>query len=290
VLEFIAELKSRPKAECTLEGKRIAVLGGGNTAIDGVTQSTRLGAEKVYLVYRRGPEQMGAYDHEVELAKLDGVEFVYWAQPVEIVGQGVAANGDGVTDELLIGEMSALHIFATNMERPVRDGVSPQILQGFQLFNSVGCARCHVPTLATDRRELTYSFPQDDENPFDNVYYESDLHDSPAGFDLTLNGGLVVPQFSDLKRHYMGPGLEETFGHELDGEFITARLWGVADTAPYLHDGRALTLTDAILAHGGEAEDARNDFDALGNLQKQRVLTFLRSLRTPTNPGQDIIQ
>lgn len=88
VLEFIAELKSKPMAEVSLAGKRVAVLGGGNTAIDGVTQSARLGADKVYLVYRRGREQMRAYDHEIELARLDGAEFLTWARPLEIIGEG----------------------------------------------------------------------------------------------------------------------------------------------------------------------------------------------------------
>ncbi|MCC6749054.1 MAG: NAD(P)-dependent oxidoreductase [Deltaproteobacteria bacterium] len=87
VLEFIAELKTRPKAEVSLAGRRVAVLGGGNTAIDGVTQASRLGAAKVYLVYRRGPAQMPAYAHEVELARLDGVELVFCAQPVAVLGE-----------------------------------------------------------------------------------------------------------------------------------------------------------------------------------------------------------
>ena len=54
----------------------------------------------------------------------------------------------------------------------------------------------------------------------------------------------------------MGDGLKEDFeSAEISNrEFITARLWGVADTAPYLHDGRATTLFQAINAHGGEAQ------------------------------------
>ncbi len=85
-LDFIAELKARPRSEVSLVGERVAVIGGGNTAIDAVTQSARLGADKVYLVYRRGREQMRAYDHEVAKATADGVEFVFWAVPIEIEG------------------------------------------------------------------------------------------------------------------------------------------------------------------------------------------------------------
>jgi glutamate synthase (NADPH/NADH) small chain len=84
-LEFIAELKSRPKADVALAGKRIAVIGGGNTAIDAVTQAARLGAERVYLVYRRTRDRMGAYEHEQLLAQQDGGTFVLEAQPVEVI-------------------------------------------------------------------------------------------------------------------------------------------------------------------------------------------------------------
>jgi CxxC motif-containing protein (DUF1111 family) len=87
----------------------------------------------------------------------------------------------------------------------------------------------------------------------------------------------------------MGLGLKETFGHPLDDQFVTARLWGIADTAPYMHDGRATTLTEAILLHGGEALAVRNSFDALSDIHKIAVLTFLRTLRTPTHPAQDLL-
>lgn len=83
-IDFIAKLKTNPN-ELRL-GRRVAVLGGGNTAIDCVTQAVRLGAEEVSLVYRRGPEDMSAYEHEVDLAKMDGVRFVYHAVPVRIAG------------------------------------------------------------------------------------------------------------------------------------------------------------------------------------------------------------
>jgi CxxC motif-containing protein (DUF1111 family) len=63
----------------------------------------------------------------------------------------------------------------------------------------------------------------------------------------------------------------------------------VADTAPYLHDGRATTLTEAILLHGGEALPARNAFAALSDQNRARVITFLRSLRTPTEPAKDLL-
>ncbi len=87
-LDFIAELKADKVRAAAALGKRVLVIGGGNTAIDAVTQSVRLGAEEVTLVYRRGPEDMTAYAHEVELARRDGVHFAFQAQPVAVVGDG----------------------------------------------------------------------------------------------------------------------------------------------------------------------------------------------------------
>lgn len=85
-LDFIAELKSRPRQEMSLAGERVAVIGAGNTAIDAATQSARLGADKVYLVFRRARPHMRAYDHEVALALADGVELVPQTVPASVNG------------------------------------------------------------------------------------------------------------------------------------------------------------------------------------------------------------
>jgi dihydropyrimidine dehydrogenase (NAD+) subunit PreT len=66
-------------------GTRVAVIGGGNTAIDVATAARRLGAETVYMIYRRSREEMSAFDYEYELAKADGVTFVWQAAPVRVV-------------------------------------------------------------------------------------------------------------------------------------------------------------------------------------------------------------
>ena len=73
----------------------------------------------------------------------------------------------------------------------------------------------------------------------------------------------------------------------LDSHFQTARLWGVADTAPYLRDGRATTLAYAIDQHGGEAQTSRDLFDALTDVEKKAIISFLKTLRTPRNPSAD---
>ncbi len=82
-LDFIADVRA---GSVDLSGETVAVIGGGNTAIDAVTQASMLGADRVYLVYRRGPEQMGSYAHDVERARQNGVEFVHWVSPVRLEG------------------------------------------------------------------------------------------------------------------------------------------------------------------------------------------------------------
>jgi dihydropyrimidine dehydrogenase (NAD+) subunit PreT len=84
-MEFIEPTKVHPFAQLTI-GRRIACIGAGNTAIDVVTAAKRLGAEIVHLIYRRGEQDMPAFRYEYDLAKLDGVNFHWHAQPIRIIG------------------------------------------------------------------------------------------------------------------------------------------------------------------------------------------------------------
>jgi hypothetical protein len=211
--------------------------------------------------------------------------FHFGMQPNEVVGEDADADGDGVANEVLVGELSALHIFNVTLERPISEPGGAPSERGAQLFNQIGCANCHVPSLTTDRSSLPVTFPEVPRQPFENVFYEVDLTDAAPGFESVPGAGVRVPLFSDLKRHDLGPDLAEDTGGPLDAFFVTARLWGVVDTSPYLHDGRAMTLSDAILLHGGEAEPARAQFRALTSDERTDLLAFLWTLRTPVSPA-----
>lgn len=89
-LDFIEKVKTRDWKSVPL-GQTIAVIGAGNTAIDAVTQARRLGAGKVVMVYRKTRNDISAYDYEFELAKKDGVEFVWQAAPVGILADETGA-------------------------------------------------------------------------------------------------------------------------------------------------------------------------------------------------------
>lgn len=84
--EFIEQVKTQNWSSVHV-GKRVAVIGAGNTAIDAATEAKRLGADQVYVIYRRGPEDMPAYQFEYDLAKRDGIIFYFNSAPVKLIGR-----------------------------------------------------------------------------------------------------------------------------------------------------------------------------------------------------------
>ena len=107
-LEFIEGYKT--KGNLTV-GRRVAVVGAGNTAIDAARAAVRLGAEEVHLVYRRGEQQMPAFRFEYEQAKQEGVRFDWWTLPVAIRssgGKGTVSGLECVRVELDNGSLNKL--------------------------------------------------------------------------------------------------------------------------------------------------------------------------------------
>ncbi|MRH41726.1 NAD(P)-binding protein [Aquibacillus halophilus] len=107
-IEFVKDTKTKPITD-DFVGKRVAVIGAGNTAIDGATCSVRLGAENVKILYRRTIEEMTAYDYEYEFAKQDGVEFRWLTQPTKII-----------SDES--GKITGLECIKMELGEPGEDG------------------------------------------------------------------------------------------------------------------------------------------------------------------------
>jgi len=179
------------------------------------------------------------------------------------------------------------------LDTPLTQGEIAAIVRGFAVFNSAAsrCATCHVPQLTAndprffepsrnpDYRDLTFpggSNPVAEglDPQFANSFdLTKDLPDNPTpipngttlgNFRRNNAGGAVVQLFGDLKRHNMGAGLAEPVDEVGTGAatFLTENLWGVGSTAPYMHDGRATTLAEAILEHGGEAQSSASFFRA----------------------------
>ncbi|MEM9028858.1 MAG: di-heme oxidoredictase family protein [Pseudomonadota bacterium] len=140
---------------------------------------------------------------------------------------------------------------------PRRNPKSPNVLAGKYLFHSIGCASCHTP-----------SFRTGSETP-----------------DPHLAGQRIWP-YTDLLLHDMGAGLADNRpeGRATGREWRTAPLWGIGLTEIvsghtfFLHDGRARSVTEAILWHGGEAKTARDAFAKLSPNERKRLLAFVNSL------------
>ena len=91
-IDYIARIRQEDLVELPV-GRRVVVIGGGNTAIDIAVQIKKLGAEYVTLVYRRGFDDMGATDHEQEIAQTNGVLIKTWASPQRLLSDGPAISG-----------------------------------------------------------------------------------------------------------------------------------------------------------------------------------------------------
>lgn len=165
---------------------------------------------------------------------------------------GPTIDADGVADpELGTSDLFDLVSFTMLLAAPEAEPLTERSNQGRVLFHQLGCSDCHVPRL-----------------------------NGPRG---------PIPAYSDLLLHDMGPDLADgiVMKEATGGEFRTQPLWGVAAAGPYLHDGRAATLEEAILAHGGESQIARDAFAALSDDDQADVLEFLNSLggRDQTTAG-----
>ncbi len=154
--------------------------------------------------------------------------------------------------------MDLLTHFARNVAPPQRRNIAaPEVLKGKALFYNAGCADCHVPKFVTHR-----------------------LEDRPE-----QSFQLIWP-YSDLLLHDMGEGLADNRSEwQATGrEWRTAPLWGIGLTAEvsghtnFLHDGRAGSLLEAILWHGGEAENARESVRMMDKSEREALIAFLESL------------
>jgi CxxC motif-containing protein (DUF1111 family) len=142
--------------------------------------------------------------------------------------------------------------------------------RGHAVFESIGCAACHAPRLGSVA----------------GMYSDLLLHDLGVslGDSGTYYGGTSTPApVVDLAG---GKELPKPVNEAAPGEWRTAPLWGVASSAPYLHDGRAKTLDEAIRLHGGEAAATSQRYTELPGDDRQALLALLHSLAAPPQPRQ----
>ena len=212
---------------------------------------------------------------------------------------------DGVQGELRGAQSALLGAYLSLLPvpsiRPPKD-FSAQLdwAAGRAHFTDTGCAECHRPRLWVIPGPLTFSIGGRDtgEIQLPRVPAADGAgapEPQPRRLDFAPAVGARIPRgiplfaFTDLRRHKMGPALAEPRSESPpDGsdpipgdQWRTPALWGLADSAPYLHDGRAQTIEEAILAHGGEAEESRRRYLALALEERGALRLFLSTLSHP---------
>jgi len=174
-----------------------------------------------------------------------------------VVQTACAEAPSGGAPEISADRIDAVIFYSQTLAVPARKGVTDaSVVAGEELFDSVRCSACHIARWETG--------------------------DHPVA---ALSNQMIIP-YTDMLLHDMGPGLSDgrTDGSASAGEWRTSPLWGVGlirsvnPDAGFLHDGRARTIEEAVLWHGGEASASRDDFVALDLVDRERLLIFLKSL------------
>jgi glutamate synthase (NADPH/NADH) small chain len=137
-IEYIADLRQADDLSALPVGKNVVVVGGGMTAVDIAVQSKRLGAENVNIVYRRGPEQMGASHFEQTLAQTNGVGIVHWAQPTAVHGEGHVSGIEFTRTKLdskgnLVATNETIALDADTVFKAIGQKLEPGALAGVDL-------------------------------------------------------------------------------------------------------------------------------------------------------------
>jgi CxxC motif-containing protein (DUF1111 family) len=168
-----------------------------------------------------------------------------------------AEAADKVPDpEIPAGTIRSVLAYIRTLAPPTPGTDTPQRQRGGAVFDSVGCAGCHVPVLMT----------------------------GPSSIRVLANRPVYL--YSDLLLHDMGPGLADyrPDGSATGFEWKTLPLWGLRVMRDFLngdafllHDGQARSIEEAILLHGGEAQGARDRFAALATADRTAVLDFVGS-------------
>lgn len=213
-------------------------------------------------------------------------------------GEGDDPDRDGVTSELTAGQLDAVVAFLAAQAIPIyrpHETVSElgprapgfyaplgavyveEWARGRALFDELGCAECHTPShVLRDARftsaRVSIDLATETEHP--RIAYDESA------------GGYPVFLFSDLRRHDLG---QENASQHVDAgvprnEWLTRPLWGLADSGPWMHDGTASSLDQAIERHGGEAAESREAFRALDREARGDLRVFLVSLRRQWRP------
>jgi CxxC motif-containing protein (DUF1111 family) len=196
----------------------------------------------------------GAYDllHQTSGAYNQDMGITSLFEPID------PYSGLEVDPEISTQTVHDVVFYLKTLKAPIpRNQDDPDVIAGKQIFSQIQCASCHTPTLTTGFSPIS-------------VLSNKEFH-----------------PYTDMLLHDMGSGLDDgyTEGFALTAEWKTPALWGLglskdAQGGSYflLHDGRAMSIEEAILLHGGEAEQSKINYTQLSNTEKEQLIKFLESL------------
>ena len=267
--------------EANVVTKRVPIPLFGAGLVEAVTDETLLGLEDPDDLDNDGISGRAARIIDVGTGRDRIGRFGWKAQHATLLAFGADAyrNEMGITNDLFVNEVAAgvdpealalcdlrpdpedspepgtglrgidnFEAFMKFLAPIERAPLTEQAARGEGLFDSVGCAACHIPVLQTGRQS----------NPLFNEK--------------------AVPLYSDLLLHDAGTGDGIAQEAALPNEIRTPSLWGLRLRRPLLHDGSAANPEQAVLAHGAEAESARLRFEELAEQERAALLAFLDSL------------
>ena len=180
-----------------IKSKNVAVVGGGNVAMDAARSAKRLGAEEVYIVYRRGMEELPARKEEVEHAEEEGIIFKTLNNPVEILG-----NDEGMVCGMKCVEMELGEPDESGRRRPVEKPDSEFVLDVDSVIMSIGTSpnpliRSTTPGLEANNRGCLITKDESGLTTRDNVYAGGDAVTGAATVILAMGAGKAAAKAID---------------------------------------------------------------------------------------------
>ncbi len=188
------------------------------------------------------------------------------ATPLPLARANYKQPGEDLTE----AQCDLITDFLISLPKPIETTPDDAVLRakaerGRIVFATIGCADCHAPNLG----------------PAEGIYSDLLLHDmGPELESSTGYYGAIIPAPTVADGRFSASEAPVT-----PGEWRTPPLWGVADSSPYLHDGRAQTLEEAIESHGGEAREVKRKFaEEIPQADREALIAFLKTLRAPHVP------
>ena len=212
-------------------------------------------------------------------------------QSEELAGFNSDLDRDGIVNELTEGDITAVTIFQATLDFPdnvfsENEEIKTAQLKGKEVFNNIGCASCHMPTLPL--KSLMFVEPGPLNTEISTTLAESkktlvvNLEDYVSKLEKDDDGNYLIPIWSDLKRHDMGPKLDNERPLQKGvptNYWLTKKLWGFYSEPPFLHHGRANLLNDVIEMHQGDAKISTDAYFDLESDEQQYLIEFLKSFK-----------